>query len=328
MNLTFRFGFCLLCILSGVSSTAESYDEQEEIPVDGHLPLVTPDISSSSNCICDRPQSCFNPDNGSSSCGTRIFYLIVVHSNRTMNDALYLFRGIRDPRNTVLIHIDVKFGLEPYSKSILKQEIEECPCGSHVEVASVHNSSWSSWSMNKPTLWGMEKAIKEYDSKWDVFINLSGDTLPVYTPDRISSLFEGPLKGYNFITSHACETGLKPTPISYFPERWHKHRHYSQNFPQKLEYIDDTGGQHSNVSLETYFGSQWMSLQFSWCEFLVQQLERPDSLPSRYRDYLIETKKLMTDETFIPTMLMHYFPDSMPEGKFQFCQILISQKNF
>jgi hypothetical protein len=201
-----------------------------------------------------------------------------------------------------------------YNNSPLQQEIEACPCGSHVEVASVHNASWGSWSMNKPTLWGIKKAVEDYPDKWDVFINLSGDTLPVYTPNRVARLFAGPLAGINFITSSACQTGLVPTPISGFPKHWHKRSHYSHR-PARLEYVDDEGVPHSNVTLETYFGSQWMSLQPEWCQFLTKQLERPDSLPSRYRDYLIETGKLMTDETFIPTMLMHLFPDTIPKIK-------------
>eukprot|EP00980_Cylindrotheca_fusiformis_P002142 scaffold481_cov208-Cylindrotheca_fusiformis.AAC.8 len=304
--------FFILCSLRCVLSSVESIGNRDEIvqfPLDDHISSGGI-IQDDNDCICDRAQSCYNPDNASS-CGARIFYLIVVHNNRTMNDALYLFRGIRDPRNTVLIHVDIKFGLGPYHRSALKQEIEACPCGSHVEVASVHNSSWSSWSMNMPTLWGIEQAVNKYSDKWDVFINLSGDTLPVYTPERISRLFSGPLAKTNFVTSSSCETGLVPTSINFFPKKWHKRSHYSDH-PASLEYVDDDGVTHSGVTLETFFGSQWMALRFEWCEFLTRQLERPDSLPSRYRDYLIKTRKLMTDETFIPTLLMHYFPETVP----------------
>lgn len=306
------FALFILCSLKSVLSSIESHenDEIDRFPLDAHLSTGGM-LQDDNDCICDRSQSCFNGDNVSS-CGARIFYLLVVHNNRTMNEALHLFRGIRDPRNTIVIHIDVKFGLIPYEASTLKQEIEACPCGSHVEVASVHNSSWSSWSMNEPTLWGIAKAVKDYPEKWDVFINLSGDTLPVYTPERIARLFGGPLAKANFVTSHSCETGLVPTSINFFPEKWHKRGHYSQH-PASLEYVDDIGVTHSNVSLETFFGSQWMSLHFDWCQFLTRELGRPDSLASRYRGYLMETRKLMTDETYIPTLLMHYFPETVPE---------------
>lgn len=244
-------------------------------------------------------------------CGARIFYLVGIHNDRTLNDAVPLFRAIRDPRNTILFHIDVKFGLHAYQSSVLRQEIEECPCGAHVDVVSVHNCSWGSWSMLSPTLWSMEQAVDKHSGRWDVYINLSGDTLPVYTQDRIADLFAGPLKNINFITSEACETGLRPTPISIFPKHWHKRSHYSYQ-PANLDYVDDDGIRYQNVKIETYFGSQWMALTPATCEWFVQQLKRPDSLPSRFRDYLVHTQKLMSDETFIPTMIMKFFPQTVP----------------
>ena len=136
--------------------------------------------------------------------------------------------------------------------------------------------------------------------------------MPVYTPDRVAELFDGPLQKTNFITSSACETGLVPTPISYFPKKWHKRGHYSQH-PMHLNFTDAQGKSHTNVTLEIHFGSQWMSLLPEWCKYLTDELKRPESLPSKFRDYLIKTKKLMADETFIPTLMMHLFPETIPK---------------
>lgn len=252
-------------------------------------------------------------EHGIGKCASRIFYLVTIHNNRTLSDALYVFRGIRDLRNIVVFHIDVKFGIESYINSPLHKEIEACPCGSRVEVASVHDCKWGSWSMNAPTLWGMEKAITTYNGKWDVFINLSGDSLPVYSPNRVARLFgSGPLRGINFITSSACETGLIPTPLKKFPQNWHKRSHYSHQPATELEYVDDKGITHRNIEVDIFFGSQWMSLTTEFCEFIIRNLARSDSLPSRFRDWLIETKKLMSDETFFTSMLMRYFPQTVP----------------
>ena len=293
--------------------------EVVELPEDAHLSAGTlsSELLDEFECTCRRSgsksanqkRSC--PDDEPNCGEARLFYLVGIHNNRTLEDAVFLFRGIRDPRNTILIHIDVKFDFQNYQNSTLRQEVEACPCGSHVEVASVHNASWGTWSMNLPTLWAMEKAVREYKGKWDVFINLSGDTLPVYMPDRIARLFGGPLKGINFITSSACETGLIPTPITHFPESWHKRSHYSKH-PASLDYTDQNGTTYHNVTLTTHFGSQWMMLLPDWCEYLVNELKRPDSLPSQFRDYLIATRKLMTDETFIPTLIMHLRPETIP----------------
>lgn len=266
-------------------------------------------------CTCERPPSTICEPTTPlvlKNDGARIFYLVGVHNQRTLDDAVHLFRAIRDARNTILIHVDVKFDFELFKNSTLAQEIETCSCGSHVESASMHNATWSSWSMNLPTFWGMKKAVQDYAGTWDVFINLSGDSLPVYAPDRIAQLFGGPLKGINFLTSSACETGLVATPIEFFPRKWHKRRHY-QHRPMSLNYTDRAGVEHFNESIDIHFASQWMTLQPEWAAYLLEELERPDSLPCRFRDYLIETEKLMTDETFISTLLMHLFPETTPK---------------
>jgi hypothetical protein len=266
----------------------------------------------------------------------RIFYLLVIHNERTLHDAVSLFRAIRHSKNIIVIHVDVKFNYDTYFlNSELHQEIQACPCGSIVETASIHNASWSTWSMNLPTLWGMEKAVVDYAGQWDVFVNLSGDSLPVYTAPCLGQILwtVAVQPQYNYVTSSSCETGLQPTPLSYFPSRWHKRVHYSYQ-PANLTYVEeeyhhsekDTDADipatthpptlkripHSNVTLETYFGSQWMILQPNFCHFLIQELKRSDSLPSQFREYLIETKKLMTDETFIPTLMMYLFPETIP----------------
>jgi hypothetical protein len=80
-----------------------------------------------------------------------------------------------------------------------------------IEVHSHSAPEWSKWSMNDPTLWAMEyithhrllnnnnnnnnrrttaqqsdSSQSSSSSSWDVFINLSGDTRPVITANRIS----------------------------------------------------------------------------------------------------------------------------------------------
>lgn len=86
-------------------------------------------------------------------------------------------------------------------------------------------------------LQGMHQLVTNlrFANRWDVYINLSADSLPVYTPQTLSRLFDpnpstplnhGPLYGINFVTASSCPTGLRPTNIHDFPERWHKRAHY------------------------------------------------------------------------------------------------------
>lgn len=258
--------------------------------------------------------------------GARIFYLLLIHSERTQNDAVHLFRAVRDPRNIVVVHYDTDARdllLDDDSNSNsnsnrLRHEMETCPCGSAVRLESVHTVEWSRWSMNLPTLWGLQVAVDDYSGQWDTFVNLSGDTMAVYAANAMAELLHE-LGRYNFVTSRSCETGLLPTSVYHFPAFWHKRRHYTRDetepAPLVLEYLDDQG-RAQNKTVTIHFGSQWLILQRDFCAWLVQQLDddHPHSWPSQLRDYLQTSGFLMTDETFLPTVFVHAddFADTRP----------------
>jgi len=256
--------------------------------------------------------------------GARIFYLLLIHNERTQNDAVHLFRAIRDPRNIVVVHYDTDArDLLDDNNNRLRHEMETCPCGSTVRLESVHTVEWSKWSMNLPTLWGLQVAVDEYYDQWDTFVNLSGDTMAVYTANTMAHKLHE-LGHYNFVTSRSCETNLLPTSVYHFPAFWHKRRHYTRDeteVPPVFEYVDDDDddgdGNHKNKTVTIHFGSQWVILQRDFCAWLVHQLDdddNRDSWPSQLRDYLQTSGFLMTDETFLPTVLMHAdeFADTLP----------------
>jgi hypothetical protein len=196
-------------------------------------------------------------------------YLVVVHNRRTIQDAIHLFRAIRAEGNIIMIHVDTKFDWNVYLDSDLYQEAENHSRGATVVVSAVHSADWSSWSMNDPTHWGMELATTRFRGEWDIFINLSGDCMPVYNPQVMSELFDpssGPLRETNFVTSSCCETGLVPTSVMDFPKDWHKRTHYGEPI---IEYVDDDG-QDQQTTLIVHWGSQWMALQPDFVDYLVQ----------------------------------------------------------
>ena len=317
-----------------------------------HSDTPSDDVSRKSlDCTCRQHQPVSSQSSQSSqhsqptSGGARIFYLVLVHNLPTLQDAIPLFRALRDPRHSVVFHVDRKV-YNTIEKAInvtnsdehnpsdgekdsmtseeimealhlqqalrsLQDELESCPCGSRVHIDSVHTVQWSHWSMNLPTLWGMELATTHatFVGKWDTFINLSGDSLPVFTPHTLAHSVAG-LSQYNIVTSRSCETGLIPTSVYQFPHHWHKRQHYTnrdRDPPPRIEYTTADGTPHStNVTI--YFGSQWVVLQAAFVAHLVQELSRPDSFACQFRDYLLDMGKVMTDETFLPTVLMHTSP--------------------
>ena len=161
-----------------------------------------------------------------------------------------------------------------------------------------------------------------FADQWDVYINLSADTMPVYTPQVLANLFDpninissgrGLLHDINFVTSHSCTTGLVPTSIHTFPSSWHKRAHYESHGDFDISYIDEHGN-HRTDKLVIHFGSQWMILTPAFVQYIASSLQRENSLPSMFKNELLERATLMPDETFIPTLLSHHskFSQTLP----------------
>jgi hypothetical protein len=239
-------------------------------------------------------------------CETRIFYFLQAHNERTLQDVQYLLPAIDDPCNTLLLHVDTK----------ARDLLGDLTLPSTVRVESKFRVKWSHWSMNLPTLWALQVAVDEYSGAWDVWINLSADSWPVYTINTTAEfLSELP---YNFVTSKSCETGLLPTNVYHFPTWWHKRKHYTadgQDEDPVLDYWDEATETNASMKVVTHFGSQWMILQADFCAWLVQELAQSDSWVTRYRDYLRDSGRLMSDETFIPTVIQHSteFRQTLPQ---------------
>lgn len=270
------------------------------------LTTATSDISERTATLPDNeevsfkcPTLCADTNDGNADgTSTRIFYLILVHNEGTIQGALYLFRAIVDPRNTIVIHVDSKARHFLDRSHALWDEIQHCACGATVHVESVHSVQWGEWSMNLPTLWAMELAVNKYSGQWDTFVSLAGDSLPVYKPSVMARILQD-LYPYNFVTSSSCETGLIPTNVYDFPSHWHKRKHYTENESASPWIWND------ETTIEVHFGSQWVILQSDFVRWLVDSLADEASLPSFVAHQLQSSHKLMTDETFLPTVLMH-----------------------
>ena len=60
---------------------------------------------------------------------TRFAYLVSVHDDRTVQDAVPLLKSISAPNNIVLVHVDLKYPKEFYAGSELSRIVEDCECG-------------------------------------------------------------------------------------------------------------------------------------------------------------------------------------------------------
>ena len=346
--------FLVVCLIAFSANVVVGYEDENE------------GDDAWSKCSCPASDPNYDASNKQDQKPfARMAYLISMHNRRTISDAAYLIKALMEsshPGNTaiILIHVDHRVGIASrddntennadetnqylYHDSNLKKYVDTClaapACarsgnglrGSNnnnatiLEVHSHFAPEWSKWSMNDPTLWGMDYLThhpllnnNRQQQTWDAFVNLSGDTLPVITAQRISQLFEpknGPLGSTNFVTSASCVTGLIPTSIFDFPKHTMKRSHYfSHNIPKKLSYVDQiTGEWKKDAETTVYFGSQWMALTHEFVEYVIRSMDHPNGLGNVLMQTLVDTEVLMTDETFFATMLMNSpaFKDTIP----------------
>ena len=177
---------------------------------------------------------------------------------------------------------------------------------------------------------------KRFKGKWDVFINLSADSWPVYTPKALSELLGGPLNGINFVTSNKCFTGLVPTSHDLIPRGHPKIGTHPPTYPPITYSEYDKSGKHTGVetihfhpnSSKVHFGSQWVTLTPSFVEYIAFSMTKRDSLPYLFKKVLQKNGIWMTDETFLPTMLALHpkFKTTLPKVSEK--GNLVSNENF
>eukprot|EP00519_Triparma_laevis_P004114 CAMPEP_0182506646 /NCGR_PEP_ID=MMETSP1321-20130603/21687_1 /TAXON_ID=91990 /ORGANISM="Bolidomonas sp., Strain RCC1657" /LENGTH=411 /DNA_ID=CAMNT_0024712421 /DNA_START=225 /DNA_END=1457 /DNA_ORIENTATION=+ len=231
-------------------------------------------------------------------------YLITVHDDRTLTDALPLLNAVSSKNNIVLVHVDGKYPKAYYEQSELYKVVQGCECGARV-VHGGRKCEWGTWSMNEPVIWAMDVLTHEakFKGKFDKFITLSGDSLPTLTNSAMASLFAEHLMKYNILTSFWSETGFRPTRYNEYPKEWHKRNAYRH--PIGVAYKEYETGKKVMKRVDVYFGSQWMILNPDLVEYFAVSLRDRDSFASALKRAYIEQKRVVTDETFFPTLVMN-----------------------
>lgn len=233
----------------------------------------------------------------------RVGYLVLAHDEATFSLAHDLIRVLYDPENWYLLHVDAKYK-SPRRDVVASLE----KMGENVDWAQIFDVRWARWSMIEPTLWAFVRLLSK---EWDVFANLSGDAWPVLTPLALRRWFASTAP-YNIVASGpSCPTGLRPTARSEFGDGWHK----KQAYPAAM-----------TRDIEAYFGSQWMVLRRDFVDFVVHELENPESPASSLRDFFVDgwvtvegvglVRPHIPDETFFPSLLA-YHNFSLPDPVLQ-----------
>ncbi|WP_166336646.1 beta-1,6-N-acetylglucosaminyltransferase [Sphingobacterium chungjuense] len=208
-----------------------------------------------------------------------IAYFILVH--RLPNQFKRLFNGIYSADNIYLIHIDKKAN-KALNDDIL-MFILPFP---NVYIMESENVVWGGYSMVQAELDGI-KYLLDKNSKWDYFINLSGQDYPLKSQEIIREfLTENNGKSYLKIADQAV---TRPETMNRIENRFEELEDRISNVFLKRNYM-------KNVI--PYIGGQWMMLTRTCCEFISTSSE-VKKFESFYRNTLI------ADESFFQTVLMN-----------------------
>lgn len=233
----------------------------------------------------------------SAECLPRVGFLILVHNAETLESGERLLEALYHRDHHFFVHFDTK--LDP---QLYEYDWRRLTHGrKNVHALSQFDLKWGQWSMLEPWFLATKQALAE---SWDIFINLSGDSFPVLTPEALRRRLQD-LGEYNFVTNSASITGLTPTAHSQFDPKWHK----AKAFPNPIL---------PPFEAEPHFGTQWMVLQRSFVEFIHAELADPASFAYRLGDWfqhstieidsgrgLINVRPHIPDELFFPTVLVN-----------------------
>lgn len=208
-----------------------------------------------------------------------IAYFILVH--RYPNQFKRLFKAIYDPRNHYLVHVDKKADTD--LRKQVQSFLADFP-NSH--LLKSQNVVWGGYSMVEAELRGMKKLLN-LSTKWDFFINLSGQDFPLKSQTAIRSFLKENF-GKSFIKI-VDQVKMRPNTLNRIQNYFIESDGGFLGTPFKRPFL-------TNVT--PYIGGQWKILSRNCCEFICSSPK-----VAKFRKFYRHT--LIPDEGFFQTVLMN-----------------------
>jgi hypothetical protein len=208
-----------------------------------------------------------------------IAYLILVH--RYPHQFKRLFRAIYDSTNFYLVHVDKRSGVG------LQSEIQDFLSGfANASLLKSQSIRWGGYSIVDAELRGIEQLLS-ISSKWEFFINLSGQDFPLRSQAHIQD-FLGRNAGKDFIRV-ADQGKFRPETVSRLQNYYVECGNRILRIPIKRPYPQGVTFQ---------IGNQWMISSRKFCEFVCASLE-----VKRFREFYRHS--FIADEGFFQTVIMN-----------------------
>lgn len=215
----------------------------------------------------------------------RIAYFVMAH--RRPEQLRWLIEAIADPRDLILLHIDLKsfLGLRPDRVGIWATARALARTHPNVRLMRPRPTNWGGWSLARLQLQAVDQAL-EASPDWTHFVNLSGQCYPIKPMQAIrQALDDAPDQVFVELRHFA----------SLPPDDWHLRWHPMVELPHKSLKLRGPRRPPERFEL-LHKGSQWSILPRSFCEW-----QRRAPVGREIRRYLRHL--LLSDELIIQTLL-------------------------
>lgn len=212
-------------------------------------------------------------------------YFILAHRNP--EQLRLLVETIADPRDLVVLHVDLKstLRLRPERNGTFAMARRLARAHRNVVLMRPSCTNWGGWSLSRILLDAIDLAL-QHDRNWTHFINLSGQCFPIKPLDYI--------RGELAAADDAVFVQLRH--FSSLPaDDWHLGWHPMIELPHKALRL--RGPQRAPDAFELqYKGSQWCILPRAFCAW-----QRQAAVTRQIRRYLRHT--FLSDELLMQTLV-------------------------
>jgi hypothetical protein len=215
----------------------------------------------------------------------RCAYLVLAHQRP--RQLRMLLEAISDPRDLILLHVDLKslLGLQSKRNGVWAMARDLARHYPNVLLMRPRFTNWGGWSLSQLMLDGIELALHS-SSDWTHLINLSGQCYPIKPIDEIRSE----------LSSAGDQVFVQLRHLSTLPDDdWHLRWHSMVELPHRAIKLKRPRTPPSGFELE-YKGSQWCILPRSFCEW-----QRQAPVAQQIRRYL--RGLLLSDELIVQTLV-------------------------
>lgn len=217
----------------------------------------------------------------------RIAYFVSVHHKPRRFERL--MEELYTEDDLFLLHVDAKsrLGLRRDRSGVMDTVRRFAAGRANVHIMRSRFTNWGGWSLSAVLLAAIREALRR-DAGWTHFVNLSGQCLPLRTPQEIRS----------HLAASGDQQFIELRPFASLPaDDWHLRFHPMLETPLRAFKLPGRRPEPQGFAFG-WKGSQWVILTRAFCEWAEQA-------PIRKPIFRYLRRMLLSDELLMQTLVVN-----------------------